>query len=112
MRAKARIIEGKADDEIEFDISQLEQKYEKDSLLGNEIGMAFAEQEILKLEALLSAAQEIETSKLSMSELYHRMIYNEIYDEINMGSSVYSTPVGANDSLFISTKDKLFSIGK
>ena len=36
----------------------------------------------------------------------------EPIDEINMGSSVYSTPVGANDSLFISTKDKLFSIGK
>ncbi|MEM8666256.1 MAG: PQQ-binding-like beta-propeller repeat protein [Planctomycetota bacterium] len=36
---------------------------------------------------------------------------NEPIDEINMGSSVYSTPVGANDTLFISTKDKLFSIG-
>jgi outer membrane protein assembly factor BamB len=31
--------------------------------------------------------------------------------EINMGSSVYSTPVAANESIFISTKDKLFSIG-
>ena len=36
----------------------------------------------------------------------------EPIDEINMGSSVYSTPVGANESIFISTKDKLFSIGK
>jgi len=89
VRAKARIIEGEADDEIEFDISQLEQKYEKDSLLGNEIGMAFAQQEILKLEALLGAAQEIEASALPMSELYRRMIYNEIYDEINMGSFNY-----------------------
>ena len=34
----------------------------------------------------------------------------EPIDEINMGSSVYSTPVAANDTLFISTKDKLFSI--
>ncbi|MDC0295378.1 PQQ-binding-like beta-propeller repeat protein [bacterium] len=34
----------------------------------------------------------------------------EPVDEINMGSSVYSTPVAANDTLFISTKDKLFSI--
>ena len=31
--------------------------------------------------------------------------------EINMGSSVYSTPVGANDTIYISTKDKLFAIG-
>jgi outer membrane protein assembly factor BamB len=36
---------------------------------------------------------------------------NEPLDEINMGSSVYSTPVGANDTIYISTKDKLFSIG-
>ena len=36
----------------------------------------------------------------------------EPIDEINMGSSVYSTPVGANESIFVSTKDKLFSIGK
>ena len=32
--------------------------------------------------------------------------------EINMGSSVYSTPVAANDTLYIGTKDKLFAIAK
>lgn len=32
--------------------------------------------------------------------------------EIYMGSSVYSTPVAANNKIFITTKDKLFSIGK
>lgn len=35
----------------------------------------------------------------------------EPIEEINMGSSVYSTPVAANETIFISTKDKLFSIG-
>ena len=89
VRAKARIIEGEADDEIVFDISQLQQKYVKDSLLENEIGMAFARQEILKLRALLDASSEIEASALSMSELYRRMVYNEIYDEIHMGSFNY-----------------------
>ena len=34
----------------------------------------------------------------------------EPMDEINMGSSVYSTPVAANGRLFVSTKDKLFCI--
>lgn len=37
---------------------------------------------------------------------------NEPIDEINMGSSVYSTPVAANGTIFISTKDKLFAIEK
>ncbi|WP_218933246.1 outer membrane protein assembly factor BamB family protein [Roseimaritima multifibrata] len=36
----------------------------------------------------------------------------EPLEEIFMGSSVYSTVVAANDRLYISTKDKLFSIGK
>lgn len=36
----------------------------------------------------------------------------EPIEEINMGSSVYSTPVAANGALFISTKDKLFCIEK
>ncbi len=31
--------------------------------------------------------------------------------EINMGTSIYSTPVAANSTIFISTKDKLFAIG-
>ncbi len=35
----------------------------------------------------------------------------EPIEEINMGTSVYSTPVAANDKIFISTKDKLFAIG-
>ena len=35
---------------------------------------------------------------------------NEPLDELNMGSSVYSTPVAANGTIFISTKDKLFAI--
>ena len=31
-------------------------------------------------------------------------------EEINMGSSVYSTPIAANGRIYISTKDKLFAI--
>lgn len=36
----------------------------------------------------------------------------EPIEEINMGSSVYSTPVAANKTIYISTKDKLFAIGE
>jgi outer membrane protein assembly factor BamB len=36
---------------------------------------------------------------------------NEPIEEINMGSSVYSTPVAADETIYISTKDKLFAIG-
>lgn len=36
---------------------------------------------------------------------------SEPIEEIFMGSSVYSTPVAANGSIYISTKDKLFCIG-
>ena len=37
---------------------------------------------------------------------------NEPIEEINMGSSVYSTPIAANGTIYISTKDKLFAIGE
>ena len=37
---------------------------------------------------------------------------NEPAEEVNMGSSVYSTPVAANGTIYISTKDKLFAIAK
>ncbi len=38
--------------------------------------------------------------------------HSEPVDEINMGSSVYSTPVAANETIYISTKDKLFALGR
>ena len=34
----------------------------------------------------------------------------EPIEEINMGTSIYSTPVAANGTIYISTKDKLFAI--
>lgn len=34
----------------------------------------------------------------------------EPVEEINMGTSIYSTPVAANGTIYISTKDKLFAI--
>ncbi len=35
----------------------------------------------------------------------------EPISEVNMGTSVYSTPVAANGTIYVSTKDKLFAIG-
>jgi outer membrane protein assembly factor BamB len=37
--------------------------------------------------------------------------HSEPVAEINMGSSLYTTPVAAGDTLFISTRDRLFAIG-
>ncbi len=37
--------------------------------------------------------------------------YSDPIAEINMGSSLYSTPVAAGDTLFVSTRDRLFAIG-
>jgi outer membrane protein assembly factor BamB len=37
---------------------------------------------------------------------------SEPIEEVYMGSSVYSTPVAANGTLYISTKDKLFAIAQ
>jgi hypothetical protein len=34
----------------------------------------------------------------------------EILGEVNMGSSVYTTPVVANDTLFIANRNRVFAI--
>ncbi|MEM6804523.1 MAG: hypothetical protein AAF696_24195 [Bacteroidota bacterium] len=85
-QAKARMIEGESEEGMYFDILQLEQKYLKDSLLGNEIGMSFALSEIEKLRAIIEAPQAYRKGLIDLSELFKRMLLNEIYDEINMGT--------------------------
>ena len=59
-------------------------------------------------------AYQFKNTQLLKLALTHRSFgaeNNEPIEEINMGSSVYSTPVAANETIFISTKDKLFAIG-
>lgn len=85
-QAKSRMIEGEADSELAFDIWQLEQKYVKDSLLEDQLGMAFAKQEICNLQQVLNAFSDFREGNIQIHEVYRRMLLNEIYDEINMGS--------------------------
>lgn len=85
-QAKARMIEGEADSELAFDIGQLEQKYVKDSLLEDPLGMAFAKQEIQNLQQVLKAFSEFRAGTIQLHEVYRRMLLNKIYDKINMGS--------------------------
>lgn len=85
-RAKARMIDGESDSEMEFDIQQLEQKYLKDSLLNDKLGMAFSLQEIQKLQELINSSGEFRDGQIDIQEMYRRMLLNEIYDEINMGT--------------------------
>jgi outer membrane protein assembly factor BamB len=42
----------------------------------------------------------------------HREDSNEPLAEPNMGTTVYSTPVVADNTIFITTRDRLFAIGK
>lgn len=86
VKAKARTINGESDSEMEFDIQQLEQKYVKDSLLGDKLGMAFALKEIQKLRDVIQSSVEFRDGQIDIQEMYRRMLLNEIYDEINMGS--------------------------
>jgi len=85
-QAKARMLDGEADRELVFDIWQLEQKYVKDSLLDNQLGMAFAKQEIINLQQVLDASIDFREARIQIHEVYKRMLINEIYDKINMGS--------------------------
>lgn len=85
-RAKIDLLEGVPEADIRFDIAQLEDKAYEDSLRRDWGGVAFAQSEIDKLQAILDATEQLQRGEITMPELYRRMIFNEVYDRINMGS--------------------------
>lgn len=85
-RAKIDLLEGVPEADIQFDITQLNDKAAEDSIRADWGGVAFAHTEIEKLQAILDAPAALKAGEIDVSELYRRMIFNEVYDRINMGS--------------------------
>lgn len=85
-QTKIQLLDGVSDDLIKFDMWQLEQKIFEDSIREDVSGQAFANREILKLSAVLEAKEDLFEGNIGLAEVYRRMINNEEYDKINMGS--------------------------
>lgn len=109
-QSKIQLLDGVSDDQIRFDIWQLEQKIYEDSLRGDISSQVFAKREIAKLKAVLQSKEELFHSEIGIGEVYRRMIYNEVYDRINMGS--YNFINAAFQDLFFRfpTEDEFYQI--
>jgi len=84
---KARMIEGAANEYILQEISTLEQAILNDSLMGgNQQGIDQKRFEVNKLKKVISSEKQYMNGDIEINEVYARLLYNSVYDEINMNT--------------------------
>jgi len=84
---KARMIEGASNEYIQEEISEIEQLILNDSLMGgNQSSIDKKRFAVNKLKKIISSENQYMNGDIEISEVYARMLYNPIYDEINMNT--------------------------
>lgn len=83
---KARTLEGASESEIDFYIGLETFGALNDSLAGDSAGFAQHMNEIAKLERVKTSWREYMAGTIESDEMLKRMIYNRVYDQINMNS--------------------------
>lgn len=83
---KVRMIEGASAAQIAEKMGPIAFGIYSDSLNGNYVGMELGKQKLKKYQDLLDAEGEYRDSLISINEVYRRMMFNGIYDLINMNT--------------------------
>lgn len=83
---KAHFLEGVSDEVIDGYISDAQQAAIADSLSGNAQGASESNSELMKLLRLRSARTEHRDGLISANEVAKRMMFNAVFDFINMNS--------------------------
>ena len=86
---KVRLIEGAANSYINSENANWLFEYEKDSIAGNMINAYKRLLEYNKLNDILKSEKQYRNGVISVSEYHRRMVYNSIYDDINMNTFNY-----------------------
>lgn len=94
--AKVRLIEGASNSYISAGKSNWFFYYTNDSLAGNMITAYKRLLEYNKLNDILKSENQYRNGVISVVELHRRMIYNSIYDDINMNTFNYINAVFDN----------------
>jgi len=94
--AKVRLIEGASNSYISAGKSNWFFYYTNDSLAGNMIAAYKRLLEYNKLNDILKSENQYRNGVISVVELHRRMIYNSIYDDINMNTFNYINAVFDN----------------
>lgn len=84
--AKARCLEGASDGELNSEAGIYAFGAYKDSLLGNWEGYTRNVRERDKLLAVVAARGALERGEIAYADLYQRVVFNAIYDRINMNT--------------------------
>ena len=84
--AKIRTIEGASDDEINYLLGPLYFSQKLDSINGDWESYNKTKIEIDKYVAVLSSKDEFYSGTVSFDQLFKRMVYNGVFDKINMNS--------------------------
>lgn len=83
---KARCLEGASDAVIDQYIGMAQLSALADSLAGNTASAQQAQARVQRLVDLRSSRIEYREGVIGINEVFRRVIYNDIFDEINMGS--------------------------
>ena len=93
---KVRLIEGAANSYINSENANWLFEYEKDSIAGNMINAYKRLLEYNKLNDILKSEKQYRNGLISVSEYHRRMVYNSIYDDINMNTFNYINAIFDN----------------
>jgi hypothetical protein len=83
---KARFLEGVSDEVIDGYIGNAAQSALADSLSGNAQGASASNSALQKLLRLKNARIEYRDGSIGVNEVVKRMMFNDVYDEINMNT--------------------------
>lgn len=83
---KARCLEGASDATIDFYIGLAQFAATSDSAAGDSAGYQQALHEVNKLKAVKSSRIEYREGQIDIREVFARMLYNQVYDQINMNT--------------------------
>jgi hypothetical protein len=83
---KGRFLEGSSEANILEQMYIYESIAYSDSLNGNVLGYQVNSFEAAKLEMVLDSREELQLDSIVFEELCYRMMYNSIYDDINMNT--------------------------
>ena len=83
---KARCLEGASDAIFDQYIGMAQQAAFADSLAGDSVGYQLAKHEVDKLKAVKYVRIEYRNGIIDIREVFRRMLYNQVYDQINMNT--------------------------
>lgn len=84
--SKARMLEGVSDGEIYREIGLINDDILRDSLAGDWVQLQIDKAKKQKLVNVLACLDQYREGEITINEVYARMLYNGIYDIINMNS--------------------------